>query len=259
MFTSKSAVALQIGNIAAFAITLIVNGLASTATLGGKTTAQISDQYNTLITPAGYVFAIWGIIYALLAVFVVYQALPSKKEKPFHQQISALFILGSAFNVAWIFLWQYGYILLSVAPIVALWGSLAAIYLRLKIGKTNAPLGEKACVQLPFSVYFAWITAATAADIAAAVSYAGWIKWTAADAVWAIVAAAAILTVTLVVVAARRDVAFGLVVIWALVGIAVKQGATPNVVYTAEAEVIIVAVALIVAILRSMMKTSKKP
>jgi hypothetical protein len=50
MSTSKKAAALQIGNILAFVATLAVNGLASTSILGGKTTAQISDQYSTLIT-----------------------------------------------------------------------------------------------------------------------------------------------------------------------------------------------------------------
>jgi hypothetical protein len=258
MSTSKKTVALQIGNILAFIVTLAVNGLASTSILGGKTTAQISDQYATLITPAGYVFAIWGIIYALLAVFLVYQALPSQKNKPFHTQVSALFILSSAWNIGWIFLWQYGYIALSAALIVAFWATLAAIYLRLKISKSDAPLREKACVQLPFSVYFAWVTVATAADIAAAASYAGWLKWVPADAVWGILAAAIVLVFSLVVIAARRDIAFGLVVIWALVGIAVKQIAVPSIVYTAIIGAVIVAAALVAVVLRSKLKTSKQ-
>jgi benzodiazapine receptor len=259
MSNSKTTVDLQVGNILAFVATLAVNGLASTSILGGKTTAEISDQYSTLITPAGYVFAIWGIIYALLAAFVVYQVLPSKRNNPFQKQISALFIISSLFNIGWIFLWQYGHIALSVAPIAALWVTLAAIYLRLKIGKSNAPLREKACVQLPFSVYFAWITVATAADVAAAASYAGWLKWTSGDAVWGILAAVVLLVITLVVIASRRDVAFSLVVIWALAGIAVKQSATPEIVYTAVLGAVILAAAALVAVLRPKLKTRKTP
>ena len=30
-----------------------------------------------MITPAGFAFAIWGVIYALITGFVVYQALPT--------------------------------------------------------------------------------------------------------------------------------------------------------------------------------------
>jgi hypothetical protein len=257
MSTSKTTVALQVGNILAFIATLAVNGLASSSVLGGKTTAEISDQYPTLITPAGYVFAIWGIIYTLLAVFVIYQALPSQRSKPFQNQISGLFILSSAFNIGWIFLWQYGYIAVSVVPIMALWATLAAIYLRLKIGKSNVSLKEKACTNLPFSVYLAWITVATAADIAAAASYAGWLNWVPADAVWGIIAAAAVLAITLIVVATRRDLAYGLVVIWALVGIAVKQSAVPDIVYTALIGVVIVAAALVAAFLRFKTKNIK--
>jgi hypothetical protein len=58
MSTFTKTNALQIGNIIAFIATLAVNGLANTSILGGKSTGQISDLYPTLITPAGYVFAI---------------------------------------------------------------------------------------------------------------------------------------------------------------------------------------------------------
>jgi len=69
-------------NIIAFVAVVIVNGLAgSTTIIGGQDTAQVSDENFTLITPAGYTFAIWGIIYVLLGVFVIFQALPSDKGK----------------------------------------------------------------------------------------------------------------------------------------------------------------------------------
>ena len=72
-------------NILAFVLMVLVNGLAgSTTLLGGKNTAEISDANLTLITPAGYVFSIWGIIYVLLGIFVIFQALPTEKEKEYH-------------------------------------------------------------------------------------------------------------------------------------------------------------------------------
>ncbi len=75
-------VLLKWSNIIAFAFTVIVNSLAGGTTLiGGVNTAQISDSNPTLITPAGYVFSIWGVIYVLPGVFVIFQALPSQKEK----------------------------------------------------------------------------------------------------------------------------------------------------------------------------------
>ncbi len=247
MSTSR-AVALQVGNIIAFITTLTINGLANTSVLGGKTTAQISNQYPTLITPAGYVFAIWGIIYAFLAVFVFYQALPRNRSKEFQKQISTLFILSSVFNVIWIFLWGYNYVAASVIPIVVLLACLAAIYIRLKIGKSNITRREKVCLHLPLSIYFAWITVATAADVAAALSAAGWVKWTSADAVWGIFAAAIILAVAIMIVTARKDFAYGLVVIWAFVGIAVNQSAVSSIVYTAYLGAVVVAAAIIATV-----------
>jgi benzodiazapine receptor len=78
----KNSVLLKVSNILAFIFTIIVNSLAGSTTLiGGKVTAEISDANFTLITPAGYTFSIWGIIYTLLGIFVIYQALPSQKNK----------------------------------------------------------------------------------------------------------------------------------------------------------------------------------
>ncbi|MEM3357046.1 MAG: tryptophan-rich sensory protein, partial [Candidatus Bathyarchaeia archaeon] len=99
----------------AFLLTLIVNSLAgSTTIIGGKNTAQISDANPTLITPAGYVFSIWGIIYILLGVFVIFQALPSEKGKDYQKRIGWLFILSSLLNVAWLFLWQFEQLIPSI-------------------------------------------------------------------------------------------------------------------------------------------------
>ena len=246
MSTSRSMLALQIGNIAAFIITLTINGLvANTTLIGGRTTAQVSDTYFTLITPAGYVFAIWGIIYVLLGIFVVYQALPRNRNSAFLKQVSALFILSSTLNVLWLFLWQYDYIGFSLIVMFALLTSLAAIYLRLKIGKSNAPLKQKTFVHLPFSVYIGWITVASAANVAATLSWAGWITWTATDAVWAILAIAVALGVTVVVLASRRDIAYALVILWALIGIAVNQAPVPDVANAAWIGAALATVALV--------------
>jgi benzodiazapine receptor len=241
---------LRFGNIIAFIVTLAVNGLAGTTVLNGRTTAQVSDLYSNPFTPAGYVFAIWGIIYALLLVFAVYQALPKQKDKPFQKQISALFILSSVLNVVWLFLWQYDYITVSVVLMFALLATLTTIYLRLGIGKSVVPLKEKLCVHLPFSVYLGWITVASIANVAAALVSVGWDGFGLSAETWAIAAMSIALIVTLIVIAARKDTAYSLVVVWALAGIAVKQSTHPNIVAVAEVgiAVILIASALSIAV-----------
>ena len=139
---ANNSVLLKWSNIVAFVFTVIVNGLAGSTTLiGGVNTAFISDSNPTLITPAGFTFAIWGVIYILLCVFVVYQALPSQKDKEYHKQISWLFILISLTNIGWIFLWQYNLVTFSLPVIVLFLIGLILIYTRLGSRRSLSKLG----------------------------------------------------------------------------------------------------------------------
>jgi translocator protein len=248
---------LRWANIVAFIVTLIVNGLSNTTLIGGNTTAEISNRNPTLITPAGYVFSIWGIIYVLLGVFLVYQALPSQKNKPFQKQINGLFILASVFNIVWLFTWQYELLPISIGIIVALLASLMAIYLRLNIGKSNVTLREKLCVHLPFSVYLGWVTIATIANIAVTLVFLGWDGFGISAQTWAILVLAVALLVDIAVIITRRDIAYSLVFIWALAGIAVNQSDNPTIVLTAEIAILTIAVALAATVAVTKLRNKK--
>ena len=250
--TQVNANLLRFGNIAAFIITLAINSLANTTVFNGRTTGQVSDLYPTLVTPAGYVFAIWGIIYVLLLAFVIYQALPSQKDKPFQKQIGLIFILSSLLNCVWLFLWQYDFITETVIVMFALLASLIAIYLRLNIGKAKVSLKEKLLVHLPFSVYLGWITIAAIANVASALVSANWGGFGLSPEIWAVTVLTVALVITLAVIVKRRDIAYSLVIVWALGGIAVKQNTSQNVVTTAEIAigVILFVLALAIAIYR---------
>ena len=235
-------------NIVAFAATVLVNALAGIGLINNISTGAVSDLYNTLVTPAGYVFSIWGVIYILLGAFVVVQALPSQRAKSFHKEIGFLFVISSVLNIVWIFLWQYKYISLSVIPMFLLLATLIMVYLRVNIGKSKVSINEKLAVGLPFSVYLGWITIATIADVSAALVYMNWDGFGIGSVNWAVLVIAVALVITLLVISTRRDIAFSLVVIWALVGIAVRQSGNQNVAIMAEISAIIAAVALIVAV-----------
>jgi benzodiazapine receptor len=250
MVTLVKANLLRLGNIVAYVVTLAVNSLAGSSTLlNGRTTAAVSDAYLTLVTPAGYVFSIWGVIYLLLGAFVVFQVLPNQKDQPYQKQIGALFILSSLFNIVWLFLWQYDYITLSVIVMFAFLVTLITIYVRLGIGKTKASLKENLLVRLPFSVYLGWITIATIANVSAALVSVSWDGFGLSPQTWAILVLAVAAVITLAVIVTRKDVAYSLVVIWALAGIAVKQSLYPDIVLTAEVAIAIVVVALVVTLI----------
>jgi translocator protein len=242
---------LQIGNVVAFIAVLLVNGLAGgTRLLNGRNTADVSAAYPTPVTPAGFTFSIWGIIYVLLLGFIVYQLLPRHREDSFNQRVSYLFILSSAFNISWLFLWQYNYIVLSVPLIFGLLITLAATYIRLNIGRSSASRNERIFVHLPFSVYLGWITIASIADVSSALVS---LKWSGlAPVYWGVLVIVVALVIALAVLTTRRDIAYGLVLIWALSGIAANQSTHPIVVDTAEASILVIAaMTLIVVFLKS--------
>jgi len=242
-------------NIVAFVLTVLVNGLAgSTTILGGKNTAQISDANPTLITPAGYVFSIWGVIYILLGIFIVFQALPSEQGKDFQKRIGLLFVLSSLLNITWLFLWQFEYLSLSVVLMFLLLATLILTYMRLRIGKSVVSLREKLAVHVPFSVYLGWITIASIANVAVTLVSVNWDGFGISPETWATLIIIVALLITIIVTATRKDVAYGLVIIWALVGIAVKQSENQNIVMITQTSAIIVTITLAATILLARLK-----
>ena len=94
-------------NVLAVLATLVVNGLANALPLNGQNTGAISDRFHVYFVPAGYVFAIWGIIYLGLIGFAIYQVLPAQRENPRLRRSGYSFALSCAANIIWLFLWHY--------------------------------------------------------------------------------------------------------------------------------------------------------
>lgn len=240
---------LNLYNILAWVLTIVVNGLAgSTALLGGRTTGDISDTNPTLITPAGYAFAIWGVIYILLGFFVAYQALPHVRDRPFQKRIGWLFVLSSVLNILWLFAWQYEHLVVSVVIMFVLLATLITIYVRLDIGRAKVGWGERLMVHLPFSVYLGWITIAAIANVAAALVSIEWDGFGIEPEVWAALMILVAMVIAILVAVTRRDVAYELVIIWALVAVAVNQSLNPVVVFMTSISIAVVVIALVVSI-----------
>src|SRR5512133_815423 len=104
----------QYVNLLTVILALVVNILASALPLNGQNTGEISDRFKVYFVPAGYVFAIWGLIYIGWMVFAVYQFLPAQKESPRLRRLGYLFALSGLFNAAWLVCWHYNFFGLSV-------------------------------------------------------------------------------------------------------------------------------------------------
>ena len=212
---------LQFLNIFTLVLVLVMNIAATSLPLNGISTEEISDALPSYFTPAGYTFAIWGLIYTALIAFAIYQARPIERQRPFLAKIGWLFIVSSLANSAWIVAWHYGYYVLSVGIMLLLLGTLIAIYLRLNIGRRDPTLSwqDKLFYQAPFSLYLGWITVATIANISSVVNYLGWNGLGIAEPIWAMIMIGAAVVVAALLLINRRNAAYAGVLIWALFGI----------------------------------------
>jgi translocator protein len=216
----------SLANFVALAATITVNGLANALPINGQTTGEISDRFDVYFVPAGYVFSIWGLIYLGLTAFAIYQLLPAQRQSPRLRRVGWLFVLSSLANITWILLWHYNQFALTVVVMLVLLGSLIGIYERLGIGRQPTSGVERWVVDLPFSIYLGWVSVATIANITSALEAAGWNGWGIAEPVWAVIMLVVGAVLAVVMGLLRRDYAFMGVVVWAFVGIAIKQSDT---------------------------------
>ena len=240
----------QVVNVATYVITVAVNVLANALPLNNQTTGEISDRYPVLFTPAAYVFGIWLVIYAFLGAFTIYQALPRQRANPHLRRIGYLFALSGLANSVWIVFWHYNLLLVSLVAMLVLLGSLIAIYLRLDIGRRAVSRVDRWLIHVPFSIYLGWITVATIANVSVLLFASGWDGFGIDAVTWTIIVLIVGVAITLAVLATRLDVAYGLVIVWAYVGIFVRQQATPAVAVTAAVAALVILVAVVVAGLR---------
>lgn len=218
--STKSTKVLIVANVVFLVLVLVVNYLANALPIAGRTPADVSAMFPTLFTPAGYTFAIWGIIYLLLIGFVVYQASFWNKETPaFFQKIGWLFVLSCVANAAWLPVFHNLQIGLAMVIMLLLLASLLVIYLRLDVGKSAAFPAERWLVQLPFSVYLGWITVATIANASILLTHLGWAGEPGGAQVWTVLMIAVAVALGIWVLFSRRDYGYALVLMWAFWGI----------------------------------------
>ncbi len=205
---------------------LVVNGLANVLPLNGQTTGEISDRFQVYFVPAGYVFAIWGLIYLALIAYSIYQALPSQRQNSRLQRVGWLYVVSCAANIAWLFLWHYEFFTWTILAMGVLLLCLIAIYLILGIGRSRVSATETWLTRVPFSIYLGWITVATIANATSLLYYLHWDGWGLAPEYWAVIMLAVATVITLLIRLTRGEVAYLAVIIWAFVGIAVEHSAT---------------------------------
>lgn len=191
----------------------------------GRTIGEQSNAVRTLITPAGWAFAIWGALYAGTLIFALYQALPAQRDNPLIARLrgpAAGAFFGNALWTAYVQVAGLG--VPSVAIILFTLLCLLKSYRILGAWPSGFTAAERWCAVLPLTALASWLTVASIVNIAATlrahgVYFGGETPFIAAAVV---VVGGAIASAALV--AGRGCPPFALVFFWALSAIWASGG-----------------------------------
>ncbi|MFA6617791.1 MAG: TspO/MBR family protein [Candidatus Neomarinimicrobiota bacterium] len=215
---------LAILNILLFSGMITMNALANILPINGLNTGELSDFYPNLFVPAGLTFSIWGVIYLLLFIYVVYALIAAIRGNKdiicIKTQIA--FAVTCILNSVWIIFWHYKLIVWSEITMLALLATL--IYLFQKTAKLNTKGFVKTfAVSVPINIYLGWITVATIANTTALLVAKNWGAWGISESSWTVTMILIATCITVIILIKKQTLCFALVIIWALIGIYIKR------------------------------------
>ncbi len=137
--------------VIAFLIMIAINYLS------GSNIGNIAEDKQAMIQPAGFAFAIWGLIYVLILAWLIKLLMIRSHNKKIVSRLKYLPIINFLLNSAWIIVYTQQWFLVSVIVILALLYNIARMYVILS--------DYRGYNRLPFSIYFGWTTVATIVNI----------------------------------------------------------------------------------------------
>lgn len=204
---------------------LVMNFLGGSGIMYGKSVGDVSQKYNSLFTPAGYAFSIWGIIYLLLILYVGYQWVTwyKKKENKELFQAGIWFALSNIANGLWIIAWLNESFGISVILMFILLFSLVTLTIKLRLEIWDAPVRIIAFIWWPICIYLGWIIVASVANVAVFLFSFGWNGLSISAKSWTVLMIVAATVIYLLLIYFRNMRESALVGVWALIAIASKQ------------------------------------
>ncbi len=204
---------------------LVMNAVGGSGGMNGKNVGDVSAEYDTLFAPAGYAFAIWGVIYLLLILFASYQWFEWIKHKKDENLIKTnfWFAFSNLANGFWILAWLNDFIGISVILMLILLFCLIMLTVQLRLETWDAPVRIIAFVWWPVCIYIGWIIVATVANIAAYLVSINWNGWFLSAEIWTIIMITIAILIYLLLIYFRNMREAAMVGVWALIAIAVKH------------------------------------
>lgn len=124
---------------------------------------ELSDKYQTLITPAPYAFAIWGIIFTAELVWTIAQLTPTYRSHPLVVKgVGYGFAEACVAQAAWTVAFSLERIALSVVAMHLILIPLVRIVRETKnLPATTTTTGGYWLLKFPFQIHASWILCAT--------------------------------------------------------------------------------------------------
>ncbi|MEM8599978.1 MAG: tryptophan-rich sensory protein [Bacteroidota bacterium] len=213
-----SGLARQLAVIAAALFAVVLNGLAGAGVLFDTNTGAVSNAIPTGVTPAGWAFAIWGVIFTGVLVFAAYQARPGARGARY-DVLGVPFVSVTVLTGLWQIPWLTGRLGLAAVVIVGILAGLIWLYVRLdRLGMTMV---ERWLLGVPISLFLAWLTVATPLNITVALAEA----FGTGAAFWPPLLVAVVAGIGVALLSKTGDVAFAGVLVWAFAAIYARNGA----------------------------------
>lgn len=197
----------------------LVNVAANTIPINGTTTAVIANRLPVLFMPAGYVFALWAIIYVLLAYWLYgFRRNNVQVSETLQNWRAILFVASCLFNIIWLLLWQYGFFNWTIVFMALLLASLLAIYF------TYPKKDTQWFGRIPIAINLGWIFIATIANISYVLTLHEWSGWGLSAPLWTVIYLTFVTAIAFHFLYHHADIAISSVIMWAFIGIAMKNG-----------------------------------
>ncbi|QNH62757.1 tryptophan-rich sensory protein [Hymenobacter sediminicola] len=202
---------------------IILNYYSNAFPFNGQSMGDVSAKYPTLLTPAGYAFSIWGLIFLSLAVYSVWQLLPAQRTTGLPDAVAKPLTLASIATASWVVLFAYELIIPSVVTMLLILGALIVAYGRAR----RRTIDHKAprWASLPFGLYLGWISVASTINITIGLRQLGWQPGENVLVLLTLALLAVVVVVALLLSRQFQEETVALVVAWALVAIWVARRA----------------------------------
>ncbi|KAL3908633.1 MAG: hypothetical protein SGILL_008413 [Bacillariaceae sp.] len=151
--------AVNYANVIAYIVNLAVVWGAPKAGLPDN--ATLSEKYQTLVTPAGYAFAIWGIIFTAELIWTIAQCLPSYRSTVLVTKgVGYYFVWACLAQAIWTVAFGLEKIPLSLLCMVLI--LIPLLIILNNISRLDAEsIGRYWLLKFPFEIHCAWLMAAT--------------------------------------------------------------------------------------------------